>query len=249
MVVKWYKLFKELKKSFPKTYSEKSPNVPFLVGDLQLGKYDFLIIMPSTSNTVGKIAAGISDTLLSNAAAQAMKAATKASIKAAARIKTIRAKMIPILPLSGGRTDEENRKLIKHSGGAIAWRQGMVGGKDRWDTIIHPYESNAEYVMVLGKKPDGATIVARGKGSAYATAQMLRGKPPTHRVTVDSGFQDIGIEPKGKRGIRLDYTPDPKMQTTGDITIGQRTSVISPRSPRLSRGTIRITPRMPRIRR
>jgi flavoprotein len=43
------------------------------VGDLQLGKYDFLLIMPSTSNTVGKIAAGISDTLLSNAAAQAMK--------------------------------------------------------------------------------------------------------------------------------------------------------------------------------
>ncbi len=73
MVVKWYKLFKELKTNFPKTYGEKSPNIPFLVGDLQLGKYDFLIIMPSTSNTVGKIAAGISDTLLSNAAAQAMK--------------------------------------------------------------------------------------------------------------------------------------------------------------------------------
>jgi len=74
MVVKWYKLFNELKTSFPKTYSEKSPNVPFLVGDLQLGKYDFLIIMPSTSNTVAKIAAGISDTLLSNVASQAMKA-------------------------------------------------------------------------------------------------------------------------------------------------------------------------------
>ncbi len=74
MVIKWYKILKELKTSFPRTYSEKSPNIPFLVGDLQLGKYDFLLIMPSTSNTVGKIAAGISDTLLSNAAAQAMKA-------------------------------------------------------------------------------------------------------------------------------------------------------------------------------
>ncbi len=74
MVVKWYKLFSELKASFPRIYIEKSPNIPFLVGDLQLGKYDFLLIMPSTSNTVGKIAAGISDTLLSNAAAQAMKA-------------------------------------------------------------------------------------------------------------------------------------------------------------------------------
>lgn len=74
MVVKWYKLFNDIKTSFPKTYSEKSPNIPFLVGDLQLGKYDFLLITPSTSNTVGKIASGISDTLLSNAAAQAMKA-------------------------------------------------------------------------------------------------------------------------------------------------------------------------------
>ncbi len=73
MVVKWYKLFDDLKTSFPKTYVEKSPNVPFLVGDLQLHKYDFLLIMPSTSNTANKIAAGISDTLLSNAASQAMK--------------------------------------------------------------------------------------------------------------------------------------------------------------------------------
>lgn len=74
MVVKWYRLFNDLKTSFPKTYSEKSPNIPFLVGDLQLGKYDFLLITPSTSNTVAKIAAGISDTLLTNAVAQAMKA-------------------------------------------------------------------------------------------------------------------------------------------------------------------------------
>ena len=74
MVVKWYRLFDELKANFPKTFVEKSPNIPFLVGELQLGKYDFLLIMPSTSNTAGKIAAGISDSLLSNAAAQAMKA-------------------------------------------------------------------------------------------------------------------------------------------------------------------------------
>ncbi len=74
MVVKWYRLFNELKISFPRTFVEKSANVPFIVGDLQLGRYDFLLIMPSTSNTAAKIAAGISDTLLSNAVAQAMKA-------------------------------------------------------------------------------------------------------------------------------------------------------------------------------
>ena len=87
MVVKWYKLFNDLKTSFPKTYSEKSPNIPFLVGDLQLGKYDFLIITPSTSNTVAKIASGISDTLLSNAAAQAMKAKVPVYIFPADQIK------------------------------------------------------------------------------------------------------------------------------------------------------------------
>lgn len=74
MVVKWYKLFRDLKSSFPGIYLEKSSNIPFLVGELQTGKYDFLLILPSTSNTVAKIALGISDTLLTNAAAQAMKA-------------------------------------------------------------------------------------------------------------------------------------------------------------------------------
>ncbi|MCX9013766.1 MAG: archaeoflavoprotein AfpA [Candidatus Methanoperedens sp.] len=74
MVVKWYKLFRELKAAFPKTVVEKSPNIPFLVGELQTGRYDFLLIMPATSNTTVKLSAGISDTLLTNAAAQAMKA-------------------------------------------------------------------------------------------------------------------------------------------------------------------------------
>jgi archaeoflavoprotein AfpA len=73
MVVKWYRLFNELKTYFPKTYVEKSPNIPFLAGDLQLGRYDFLLIMPSTSNTAAKISAGIADTLLTSSAAQAMK--------------------------------------------------------------------------------------------------------------------------------------------------------------------------------
>ncbi len=74
MVVKWYRLFDELKASFPKVFVEKSSNVPFIVGDLQLGRYDFLLVMPSSSNTVAKISVGISDTLLTNAVAQAMKA-------------------------------------------------------------------------------------------------------------------------------------------------------------------------------
>lgn len=74
MVVKWYRLFDDLKTNFSKIMVERSPNIPFLVGKLQTGRYDLFIITPSTSNTVAKIASGISDTLLTNAAAQAMKA-------------------------------------------------------------------------------------------------------------------------------------------------------------------------------
>ncbi len=72
-VIKWYKLYDQLKQSFPKVWVELGPNSPFLAGDLQLGKFEFLLIAPATSNTVAKIAAGISDTLLCNSATMALK--------------------------------------------------------------------------------------------------------------------------------------------------------------------------------
>jgi len=53
---------------------ENNSNSPFLVGALQQGKFEFLLIAPATSNTVAKIAVGIADTLLCNAAIQALKA-------------------------------------------------------------------------------------------------------------------------------------------------------------------------------
>jgi len=72
-VIKWYKLYDQLKQSFPNVWVELGPNSPFLAGDLQLGKLEFLLIAPATSNTVAKIAAGISDTLLCNSAIMALK--------------------------------------------------------------------------------------------------------------------------------------------------------------------------------
>ena len=72
LVIKKYDLFKELKKHFEVTI-ERGPNTPFIIADLQLGKFDLLIICPATGNTTAKIAYGIADTLLSNAVAQAMK--------------------------------------------------------------------------------------------------------------------------------------------------------------------------------
>ena len=73
-VAKWYRLYESLKENFHKLWVESGPNSPFLAGELQLGKFEFLLIAPATSNTVAKIAAGICDTLLSNSAIMAGKA-------------------------------------------------------------------------------------------------------------------------------------------------------------------------------
>jgi len=74
LVVKYYRLFTDLRNSFDKTRVEMNSNVPTLAVQLQSGKIDFLLIAPATSNTVAKISMGIADTLLSNAAIMALKA-------------------------------------------------------------------------------------------------------------------------------------------------------------------------------
>jgi len=73
-VVKYYKLVNDLKESFDRILVEINPNSPFLAGQLQTGKFEFLLIAPATSNTVAKISMGIADTLLSNAAVMGLKA-------------------------------------------------------------------------------------------------------------------------------------------------------------------------------
>mgnify|MGYP003594687495 CR=1 FL=1 len=73
-VVKYYKLFNDLEKNFDKIWSEINSNSPFLAGQLQVGRYEFLLVAPTTSNTVAKISLGLADTLLSNAAIMGQKA-------------------------------------------------------------------------------------------------------------------------------------------------------------------------------
>ncbi|MBS7632455.1 archaeoflavoprotein AfpA [Candidatus Bathyarchaeota archaeon] len=73
-VAKYYRLLDDLKMSFGKVAVEVNANSPFLAGQLQLGLFKFLLIAPATSNTVAKIAVGIADSMLSNAAAMALKA-------------------------------------------------------------------------------------------------------------------------------------------------------------------------------
>jgi len=54
-VIKYYKLFNDLEKNFDKVWVEINANSPFLAGQLQLNRYDFLLLAPTTSNTVAKI--------------------------------------------------------------------------------------------------------------------------------------------------------------------------------------------------
>ena len=73
-VVKWYRLVDDLKENFGRVWVEINANSPFLAGQLQTGKFEFLLIAPATSNTVAKISMGIADTLLCNAAIMGLKA-------------------------------------------------------------------------------------------------------------------------------------------------------------------------------
>ena len=73
-VLKFYGLENEVKQNFPKYRVELNANSPFLAAWLQLRKYEFLLIAPASSNTVAKIACGIGDTMLTNAANMSLKA-------------------------------------------------------------------------------------------------------------------------------------------------------------------------------
>src|SRR4030066_148112 len=73
-VLKFYNLETTLRQSFEKVQVEVNANAPFLAAWMQNRKYEFLLIAPATSNTVAKIANGIGDTMITNAAIMSLKA-------------------------------------------------------------------------------------------------------------------------------------------------------------------------------
>ncbi|MDY0267026.1 MAG: archaeoflavoprotein AfpA, partial [Methanimicrococcus sp.] len=72
-VLRRYQLFETVSRGFNSCKVESGPNSPFILGELQTGKYGALIVSPATANTVAKIVCGIEDTLLTNAVAQTAK--------------------------------------------------------------------------------------------------------------------------------------------------------------------------------
>jgi archaeoflavoprotein AfpA len=73
-VVKYYGISNDIETNFDRVWVEINANSPFLAGNIQLGKYEFMLIAPATSNTVSKIAIRMGDTLISNAAIMGQKA-------------------------------------------------------------------------------------------------------------------------------------------------------------------------------
>ena len=84
-VVKMYGLFERVKSVTGGYYrelvteAEQKSSYP-IAGRFSLGKYDLLVISPTTSNTIGKIVNGIADTLITNIIAQAGKGGVKTYI-------------------------------------------------------------------------------------------------------------------------------------------------------------------------
>lgn len=81
-VLKMYGLYERISNLCGGKYRElaSDSNQKFsypITGRLSLGKYDLLIVSPVTANTVAKIVYGISDTLVTNAVAQAGKGAVE----------------------------------------------------------------------------------------------------------------------------------------------------------------------------
>lgn len=72
-VVKWYRKWSNLIDTVKKVKVEKTPNIPFYAGPLQLGQYDMFLVCPVSANSVAKIVHGIADTLITNCVAQAIK--------------------------------------------------------------------------------------------------------------------------------------------------------------------------------
>ena len=65
-VLKFYNLYKRIKENFDKLYFEVNSNAPFLAGDVQFHKFDFLLVAPCTSNSMAKISNRIGDTMITN---------------------------------------------------------------------------------------------------------------------------------------------------------------------------------------
>jgi archaeoflavoprotein AfpA len=119
-VLKYYNLINLLKTNFNKIWVEKDANTPFLAGRLQNGEFKLLLIAPATSNTVAKIAHGISDTMLTNAIIQALKVYVPVFIMPSDLEEGVTTTILPnnrIMKIRIRKEDANNVKIISRMDG------------------------------------------------------------------------------------------------------------------------------------
>jgi archaeoflavoprotein AfpA len=73
-MLRFYKQFDVLKQEFANFSVEVNANAPFLASWVQSGKYDFMLVAPTSSNSVAKVVNGIGDTLITNSVIMCLKA-------------------------------------------------------------------------------------------------------------------------------------------------------------------------------
>jgi hypothetical protein len=118
-------------------------------------------------------------------------------------------------PSSQSQTQADKLAKIAHNRGALAWNQGALYGKRRWDIILYPYDEVSDHLIIFSNKPPAGAHVVTGAKSAFQTARVLYGKAPSKDLLInDVGFEHLTISPTGQGGgISLHYTPITKRPT------------------------------------
>jgi hypothetical protein len=108
------------------------------------------------------------------------------------------------LPLPKGATDQEKREYIKKTKGAVTWNMGKLGGEDIW----HIRLPDGQHIVVRGKAPKGAEILADGPGSAYRTTQVIdKRRPAFPKFHQQHGAVKATVQPaKTQRGAQISFT-------------------------------------------
>ena len=121
-VVNWYKLREKLDGISKKIFVEEDANTPFIVGPLQTGQFDCLLVAPATANTVAKVVNGIADTIITNSISQTNKTNTPIYILPVDQGKGTTSTILPggkKLELTMRDVDVENSNKLKKMRGII----------------------------------------------------------------------------------------------------------------------------------
>lgn len=115
-------------------------------------------------------------------------------------------KRLPPPLMAPGKTETEaaKRKRIKESKGAVTYRMGQLHGKDVWHVVM----DTGEHLVVIGRVPEGARIVERGKGSARKTTQRI-GRKGFQPFSIKHGAVTANVRPApvSRAGADISFTP------------------------------------------